>query len=483
VDEGAVVNLRYVAGLRRGWIVICLPLLAMALAVVWTARQDSTYASTTTLLVTQLASGGAPRQVHDIPASEELARTYGRLVVTSPVLEQVIQELRLDLDVRQLKGQIDVSVGTASQLIEIRAEAPSPRRAETLAAVLAGTFIASRTADRARGARVTLAEPAQPAEEVGPNLLASVLLAGVFGCALAFGLVVVRERFLQPIDDPHRLEEAVGVRVLATIPKLRPGFLARARSTFHRASSMTPESEAAARDAELEPYRLLRTVVDGALAQSQQKLILVSSPEAGDGVSTTVANLAVAFAQLGRRVLVIDCNLRWPTQHGRFGLDNDVGFAEVLENGRASKEIIREGPEGVSLVSAGHPSKAPGDLIPSRATRAILRSLSTPFDLVLLDVPPVDAVDTRILGRLVDRVLMVVDPRLSSVPAVERALDLMDRERVLGVVLNRAGHSRSTAGWTREREASTANRERPPSRARPPSDVPAAAPQTASQAE
>jgi succinoglycan biosynthesis transport protein ExoP len=482
VGEHAVVNLRYLAGLRRGWIVIGLPVLAVALAVVWTARQDSTYASTTTLLVTQFASGGPPSQVHDIPASEELARTYGRLVVTSPVLERVIEELRLDPDVRQLKGRIDVSVGTASQLIQIRAEAPGPRRARTLAAVLARTFIASRAADRAHGARVTLAEPAQPAEEVGRNLLAAALLAAAFGGALAFGLVVGRDHILKPIDDPERLEDATGVQVLATIPSLRDGRMGRLGSMVGRATAASAEPDASRGDAELEPYRLLRTVVDEMLGQSPGKLILVTSPAAGDGVSTTVANLALAYAQLGRRILVVDCNLAAPTLHERLGLENDVGLADLLESGRTSNDAIQRASSGVALVSAGTPSRTPSDLLALHETKFVLEILATQFDLVLLDAPPAASVDSRVLSRLANRVLIVVDPRHSSVSSVEDALDSVDRESVLGVVLNRARIVGPHVGRTQAHAMTRSHRGRARHTSQH-SDAPAATPQTASSGE
>jgi capsular exopolysaccharide synthesis family protein len=416
--------------------------------------------------------------VLDLPASEELARTYGQLVTTSPVLERAIRQARLDIDVRELKRRIDVSVGTASQLIEIRASAPDAEQAEALSAILADTFIRSRASDRLHGARVTVAEPAQPAEEIAPNLLAAGVLAGIFGVALAFGVVLARDHFLDPIIDTGQLEEATGVRVIATIPPFRQPLLARARAGASRASPAELPG-VTTNERGFEPYQLLRTVVDSTLGQSPRTLVLVSAPVYGAGVSTTAANLALAFSQLGRRILVVDCNLGAPSQHERFDVSNDTGLAELLERGRASQDSVRVAPSGVAIVPAGMPSRSPADLLASSPTKAVLKSLATQFDIVLLDAPPAGFADTRILTRLADRALIVVDPRMSSVSSVREAVDLVESGKILGIVLNRA---RGADRWSRQPRASEAPATERAESSRHPSPshtIPAAPPRTA----
>jgi Mrp family chromosome partitioning ATPase/capsular polysaccharide biosynthesis protein len=446
---------RSILGVRSRWVLLVVPVLAAVLAGAWTARQPASYESRTTLLVTQLAAGDTPGQVLNIPASEELARTYGRLVTTSPVLQRVIAQMHLDTDVRELKRRIDVSVGTASQLIEIHVEAPSRREAEALATVLASTFIRSRAADRSHGSRIAVAEPAQPPDDVAPSPLAAGLVAAVFGVALALGLVIVRDRFLEPIGKEAQLEEATGSRVLVTIPQLSRGRRERGRAPLTGAT-VSEEDRPVTDEPAFESYRLLRTIVESALGRAPKTLMLVTAPVSGSGVSTTVTNLALAFAQIGRRVLVVDCNLGAPSQHERFGFDNDAGLADLLERGSVTMNAFKRKPSGVAILATGAPTGSSADLLASTPTTAVLRGLAADFDITLLDAPPARTADTRILGPIVDHALLVVDPRRSSISAVREAVESMGDDKVLGIVVNRAREPGSVETSQRERGATPA---------------------------
>jgi len=200
-------------------------------------------------------------------------------------------------------------------------------------------------------------------------------------------------------------------------------------------SLLAPECAAADR------YRALRYRIESLRSASGLPLVAITSPDAGDGKTVTVLNLAGAFAQAeGARVLVVDADLRKPSVANYLGLDPRLpGLSRALRHPGLDLAAVahRVDPFNLSVVPAGPPEASPGELLNSPELRRLLDEARRAFDCVLIDTPPALLPDCRLIGRLVDGFLLIVTARKTPRKLLAQALDEIGASKVLGLVLNR----------------------------------------------
>lgn len=193
-----------------------------------------------------------------------------------------------------------------------------------------------------------------------------------------------------------------------------------------------------------ESFRSLRTYIRqlGLLQGGGGRALLFTSGEAGEGKTTVLANLAVSFVQDGKKVAVVDGNLRSPGIHTVFGLDNGIGLADGLSG---QKELGKIGVYGnlanLTIVTAGSSSVSPPDLLGNAAMAELLEELKRTHDLVLLDSPPaVEYSDARVLAPLTDGVVIVARYGKSKRDSIRRVKTLMEQAgtAILGIAINQA---------------------------------------------
>lgn len=190
-----------------------------------------------------------------------------------------------------------------------------------------------------------------------------------------------------------------------------------------------------------EQFRVIRTNIDFALGERTGNAILVTSATAGEGKSTNAANLAVVFAQEGKRVLLVDADMRKPSLHLFFATDCMNGLSTILTNGLQWAEVVQDTPVvGLSMLASGAVPTNPSELLSSKGMAVLLSELKQAFDVVIVDAPPILAVtDALILARRCDGVLLVVQAGVANKVLVQKAQVLLQQAQanILGVVLNR----------------------------------------------
>jgi len=190
-----------------------------------------------------------------------------------------------------------------------------------------------------------------------------------------------------------------------------------------------------------EAYRVLRTNLHYANPDAPLRRVLVTSAGAGEGKSTTIANLAVSLAQADRSVLLVDADLRRPTIHAIFRQQSAPGLSSHLAGDAIlAAVLLKTSVPNLSMVASGPVPPNPAELLASRRMREFLEAAGERFDMVLLDSPPVLAVsDACALAPLVDGVLLVVGSGEAPQAALRRAKEHVEavRGRILGAVINR----------------------------------------------
>jgi succinoglycan biosynthesis transport protein ExoP len=279
---------------------------------------------------------------------------------------------------------------------------------------------------------VRILESAEPATKPGKPEKAKILaLAIVAGLMLGFGGAWVREKTDHRLSSADEIAQILGLPVLSIIPSMpgRSGAVTRGQKVH--LESMSDVAEA---------FRTLRTVVYFSVPEGKSKTILLTSPFQGEGKSTTASGLAIAMAKAGRRTLMIDGDLRKPTLHRIFELNDQVGLSSVMA-GRESleKAVQRTAVEGLDVLPCGPIPANPSEILNSRAFAELLQKLASKYDHIVIDSPPVLPVtDARILGATCDVTLLVLRANRSTRRMSEYAAEAMlgVGARVLGVVVN-----------------------------------------------
>ena len=190
-----------------------------------------------------------------------------------------------------------------------------------------------------------------------------------------------------------------------------------------------------------ESYRSLRTAILFSRPEDAPQTMLFTSALESEGKTTTSLNTAIVFARLGSRVLVIDADMRRASCHRRFGVANDAGLSEVLTGQREFDDVLKKtSVSGVYMLTAGRLPPNPTELLASRAMRELLDATAQTFDYVIVDSPPVMAVnDSVVMAHMVDGVVMVVRAHATPRKILQRAEDrlLHARANILGVLLNK----------------------------------------------
>ncbi len=274
-----------------------------------------------------------------------------------------------------------------------------------------------------------------PSHPVLPRTGANVILGALLGAMLSTGVVFFIEYTDDTVKEADDVERSTGLRPVANIARFRDipsdGPLLAAR----------PGSVAG------EGFRLLRTEVE-ALAAGNDKpapILLITGTRADVGTTTVVSNLAVSLAQIGRRVLVVDTNLRRPALHQQFGLRNAGGFTSpFLHQAELEQAIQPTRVAGLQVLTAGPTVANPAEVLSFRETRELFDRLRKLADYILLDSPPVlSVVDACVLAHKADGVLLVALAGQTSRADLRRAARVLQRSKkpLLGVVLNGAGET------------------------------------------
>ena len=291
---------------------------------------------------------------------------------------------------------------------------------------------------------VSIVRQAQFALPMGSDLTQSLILGLILGLGFGTGIAFVRKAVDRRIQKPTDIKE-MGFNLVGVIPEMQPEIKASFGGNeivehnggswnTHLISVLQPSSAIA------ENYRLTRTNIDFLYEEHPPHVVLITSPESGDGKSTTSVNLAVTMAESGRRTLLIDLDLRRPSCHNLLGVEKAPGFVDLLMNpGEFLLEEFETSIRDLHFIPAGSTSARPSELIGSSILRDGLHSLRELFDTIIIDSPPVLAVtDAVVLATLCDATIVVANALGTDQQALAVTKQTLEAVgvQVAGVILN-----------------------------------------------
>lgn len=426
--------LSYYAMLARRWawlIVLGIVICGSATYIV-SKRVAPVYRASSMLIINIESSSSA---FDNLSASQLAATTYAQLL-TSPQMLRPVLAGHPGLTIEQLTSMVNAKAQPNTSLIEIDVDDSKPALATQLANEIAEnfSFYANNQlyhASSQPAGSVRIIPASIPSVPLKPKPLTYAGIGALVGLGLAVGLVIIFEWADDRLKRPEDVQAVLGLETLAVIPKT-------SRPQQKRKAEDTPVLA--------EKYRTLCAHVELAQANKPFKLLMVTSAMAGEGRSSTAANLATFLAKMGKRVLLVDADLRHPTLEQRFPLENRKRASSHLFGAWEQLDGKQDGQETdiptLRVLTVGVLSNRPTELLQSPLTNRLFAYFSgAPYDYIIFDSSPLLPVaDAHILASYVQAAVLVVDASKTSRKALLRAKRALIRTHttILGVVVNKS---------------------------------------------
>jgi polysaccharide biosynthesis transport protein len=479
------------------WLILLAGLLAGAVALAISLRTTPVYETSTRLLVSAPPASTNSIDLTGMVNTQTMTSTYSQMLLDRPVLQGVIDQLKLQTTSDELKKSISVDIVINTQLLTITVDDTDPQRAANIANAMATVFadrIRALQSERYAASRDGLAKQVsdmegqisatndQIATTVNPATLQQLQARLTQYRTIYSNLVTNYEQVRLAEEQTSTnvvVSEPAAVRTIPVSPKttlntflaVMAGMLLAAGAVFaidalddtiknpdeirrkfdlpilgmiawHESPVGKPIALAEPRSPTAEAFRALRTNITFAAVDRPLRRIMVTSPTPKDGKTTVSSSLAVVLAQGEKKVVLIDADLRLPQIHRKFGEHNRIGltdlFVHSLDDLAGVVMKVVNAPRLAVITSGGLPPN-PAELLTSKKMTEILDRLNQYFDLIVVDTPPVLTVtDAAALAPSMDGVILVAKPGMTKLSAFQQALEQLRAvgARVLGVVLN-----------------------------------------------
>ncbi len=430
------ISLSYYTRLARrwAWMVILGIIICGGATYVISKQIPPVYQASATLIINLESSTSAYDNVN---ASQLAATAYAPLLTNPEVLKPILAQ-HPELTLQQLSTMITVKVQPNTSLIELDVDNSDPALAAELANEIGQSFaFYVQTHLFASYTKIQLLSTVQivpaetPTEPIRPKPLTYAGIGALVGLGLALSLIVIFEWMDDRLARPAEVQELLGMETLAVLPKLSR------RKRMRKIEEIPVLAER---------FRMLCASLNAAQAVKPFKLVMITSALPGEGKSTVAANLASFLAMTGKRVLLIDANLRHPTLDQHFQLNTNIGLSttllgtwEQLKVGIGAQET--DNPM-LRVLTAGASAPNPAELLLSSQANILFDHLKkAAFDYIILDTCPLLPVaDAQILASYAQATILVIDASKTPRQALLHAKRILSRTHtmILGVVINKS---------------------------------------------
>lgn len=426
----------YLRLVRRNWSFIlgCF-LIGLLIAAAASMIVKPTYTSSTKLFVAIQGSGSISELQQGNTFSQARVQSYVETVNTPAVLQPAIDTLGLQVSAAELSQRIQASSDLNTVIISIRAIDASPVQAAAIAQAVGNSLIAvindieSPTQGGPSPVKLSVVTPASaPAAPSAPNAALYLAVGAIGGLLCGVGLAFLRSTLDTKVRGEADLRRITDVPVLGGIAYDSD---ASRKPLLTQAPPQSPRAES---------FRQIRTNLQFAHVSHESRAVLVTSSLPGEGKTTTATNLAIALAESGKTVALVDADLRRPRVDDYLGLDRNAGLTTALIGAAELDDLMQPwGEDNLYVLTSGRIPPNPSELLGSEAMKNLILQLERAFDAVIIDAPPLLPVtDSAVLAQRVGGVVMVVGSSKVKQADLERSLESlrMVQADLLGLVMN-----------------------------------------------
>ncbi|TYQ15981.1 UNVERIFIED_CONTAM: capsular exopolysaccharide synthesis family protein [Acetivibrio alkalicellulosi] len=432
--------------LRKWYIIIgCFILATVSAYLVTNYYLKPIYRSESTLFLGKESGNIGGLSIGDIQLNNQLIADYRELLKSRTVAERVGEEL--GVSPAKLLRNVDVRTVKDSRIFKISYEDYNPQLAMDVVNELANE-IQELAAEIIEVKNVMVIDTAStPTSPIKPSKRMNVAVAGVLGLMLGVGLILLLEFIDHTFKKPDEIEKQLGLNVIGTIPKFSGG--KRGKNKSKNRKELEKEylknliSKNDPKAAATEAFRELRTNLHYMNIDKEIKTIVFTSPSMGDGKSVTAANLAVTLAKAGKKVLIVDADLRKPKVHHYFGVKNNVGLTNILTDSKDSiknKAIENTDISNLDIITSGPVPPNPYEMLSSNKMHTFIDHVKTEYDVIIFDTPPVGQVtDAAILAGITDGTVLVIASASTRIDMARRACKALEgvSANIVGAVLTK----------------------------------------------
>lgn len=342
---------------------------------------------------------------NDITLNQKLVATYSKIIKSKLVLNQVISKLNLDYSLAKMQKEISVKSEDDTEILKISVTDSSSERAAQIANKLAEVFEIEVTKIYKLNNVSVIDKAEVEAHPSNNTFVRDIILALFVAVAGSSAIIFVIFYFDDILRDSENSENDLGMPVVAKV--------------FKDTSGIELIVDKKPKAATSENIRTLRTNLQFSAVDKELKTILVTSTLPSEGKSYISSNLAISFAQAGKKVLIVDCDLRKGRQHKIFKLPSRRGLSNLLISGKDFREYINETRiENLFVIARGTLPPNPSELLGSKKNIQLIENLKKYFDIIIMDGAPCSGLsDSLILASLVDEVVLVSS--VNSTPKTE----------------------------------------------------------------
>ena len=392
----------------------------------------------------------------DLSTSKTLVNSYIVILKSRATLMDVIDYADSNRSYEKLRSMISADDVDGTEVFRVTVTSTDPKEAETLANAIAHV-IPNRIASIIEGSSAKVVDFAVlPKSPSYPNNMQNMFLGLVVGFALSAGFVILVEIFDITIKDEEDLMQCCKYPILATVPNMNRlmkrgyGYSSRKRTNKKSSSDNGAEKTRNIVGSDIgfaasEAYKLLRTKLQYSFADEKTcRVFAVSSAMSGEGKSVSSVNLACSLAQLDKKVLLIDCDMRRPTLADKLSMSKYPGMSEHLTGFINLEDVIQTSDINgkditFDVITAGTRPPNPVELMNSTKMTSSLNMLRMRYDYIILDMPPIgDVSDALISAKLADGVLLVVRQDHGSKVTLQEAVQQFEfvNAKILGILFN-----------------------------------------------
>lgn len=405
-----------------------------------------TYQTYTTLVLTQSQSENTSTITqNDLQINQKLVYTYSELIKSKRVLNQVIDNLGLKYTSKELTKYINVSSVENTEILKIIVTHPDAKVAADISNEIAKVF--SREVVNIYDINnVSIIDEANVPKEVSNNTLTrDIVLSFALGLLLSTGVIFIIYYFDDTIKFNDNLEEEVKMPIIGKILKLKyDKKIVEKNDKTELIVNKYPKSLVS------EGIKSLRTNLSFSSVDSELKTLLITSSVPGEGKSFVSSNLATAFAQAGKKVLLIDCDMRKGRLHKIFSISNEKGLSNLLVESNFEKVynsyIKSSKVKKLYVLPCGTIPPNPSELLNSGKNKKLIEFLSTKYDLIIFDGVPCNGIpDSLIMSTLVDKTLIVSSEGVTPKELLNNTKKSLDNvnANIAGVIINKVNTSGS----------------------------------------
>lgn len=421
------------------WIVIMVLVITSCITVIYlfNFKKPVYKSSTTYILISNNVNQDFVQGITttDLTLNEKLIETYKEVIKSRNILEKVIEKLDLqeETTTEKLANCVTVQQVSTSSMIKITVSYDNPNMAQKIASVIGEEF-SNEIQNLYNMNNISMIDkPLVPASPSNSSNLKEIVVINGGGLVISLMIIFLIFYFDNTIKGAEQIEEKIKLPILGNVPTIS--------KSKNRDKDIITYSDP--KSSVSEGIRTIRTNLQFSNIDQDVKKIMVTSSMPGEGKSFISANLAIAFAQDGKKVLVIDCDLRKGRMHRIFEEGNGKGLSNLLIDDieeKYKKYIKQTKVPNLSIITAGVVPPNPSELLNSEANKKLISILEKEYDYIIFDCVPINGLpDSLIMSNLVDKTILVSAIKETPIELLQQTTKSLQNveSNIAGIVVNK----------------------------------------------